>query len=135
MYAKSICANGKLNKHSVLTHVYKSVSFSETGLVFQNARPPGQRQPARAPRPPSHQRGGQRAAARSRVPELPLRPLYLLSGRHQRRGGWALQPSPEPHDYIRCLKQPQGRKRCVCRCMCMSVYVCIWTLCLTGETN
>lgn len=89
------------------------MSFLETGLVFQNARPPGWRQPARPPGPPADQRGGQGAAAGSRVPELPLRPLHLLPGRHQRRGGRALQPSPEPHDRVPLLEQPQGRKRCV----------------------
>lgn len=89
------------------------MSFLETGLVFQNARPPGWRQPARPPGPPADQRGGQGAAAGSRVPELPLRPLHLLPGRHQRRGGRALQPSPEPHDCVPLLEQPQGRKRCV----------------------
>lgn len=82
----------------------------ETGLVFQNARPPGWWQSAR---PPGDQRGGQGAAAGSRVPELPLRPLHLLPGRHQRRGGRTLQPSPEPHNCIPRLKQPQGCTRCV----------------------
>lgn len=68
--------------------LYKPVCrFLETGFVFQNARPPRQRKPARPPGAPGDQRGGQGAAAGSRVPELPLRPLHLLPGRHQLRGG------------------------------------------------
>lgn len=90
------------------------MSLTETGAVFQNARPPGWRQPPRPPGPPAHQGGGQGAAAGGRVPELPLRPFHLLPGRHQRRGGRALQPSPEPHGRVPPLGQPQGRERWVC---------------------
>lgn len=89
------------------------MSFLETGFVFQNARPPRQRKPARPPGAPSDQRGGQGAAAGSRVPELPLRALHLLPGRHQRRGGRALQPSSQPDDCVPGLRRLQIRKRCV----------------------
>lgn len=91
-------------------HINISVSFLEVGFVFQNARPPGQRQPAW---PPGDQRGGQGAAAWCRVPEFPLCPLHLLPGRYQCGGGWTLQPSSQPDECIPRVEQPQGRKRCV----------------------
>lgn len=103
------------------------MSFLETGFVFQNARPPRQRKPAGPPGAPDDQRGGQGAAAGSRVPELPLRPLHLLPGRHQRRGGRALQPSSQPDDCVPWLKCPQDWKRCECWC----AVVCFLLLCLT----
>ncbi|KAK5879737.1 hypothetical protein CesoFtcFv8_022830 [Champsocephalus esox] len=58
--------------------------------------------------PPRHQGGGQGASSGRRVPELALRPLHLLPGRHQRRGGRTLQPSAQPHTCIPGLQQPQG---------------------------